>query len=237
MRKILLAVLAVAAIVAAVIIGVTHRPAASGPTPAASSTTSPVDETTTPETNSGRGLQELLNTRLSTTGAQLSVGLPATVTIDTSSGETVYARVTMDELTQLPEDQARAVLEQRSSLAGYSTVWTMPVSLVVLGVVDEDGTGTSSIADLSAIDLSRFTIATHPGSDPLPASNTMTSTSCTGLDPHTSTTIDHTLTWCIHAFSTGPEEQPTGGQYETTTGTYQLPITWASTRYAAPEIP
>jgi len=237
MRKILLAVLAVAAIVAAVILGVTHRPAASDPTPAASSTTSPVDETPGPETSSGRGLQELLNTRLSTTGAQLSVGLPATVTIDTSSGETVYARVTMDELTQLPEDQARAVLEQRSSLAGYSTVWTMPVSLVVLGVVDEDGTGTSSIADLSAVTLSRFTIATHPGSDPLPASNTMTSTNCTGLDPHTSTLVDHTLTWCIHAFSTGPEEQPTGSQYETTTGTYQLPITWASTRYAAPEIP
>jgi len=237
MRKLLLAALAVAAIVAAVIIGVTHRPPTTGPTPAAPPTSSPVDETPAPDADSGRGLQELLNTRLSTTGAQLSVGLPATVTIDTSTGETVYAHVTMDELTQLPEDQAHAVLEQRSSLVGYSTVWTMPVSLVVLGVVDEDGTGTSSIADLSAVDLSRFTIATHPGSDLLPASNTVTSTRCTGLDPHTSTSVDHTLTWCIHAFSAGPEQQPTGGQYETTTGTYQLPITWTSMRYAAPKIP
>lgn len=234
MRKFLLLLAAVAAVVIAIVIVAVHRPA----TDQRSSTgTAPSSVPLSTSASDDRDLQELLNTRLSTTGAQLSVGLPATLTIDAANGDTVYARVTMDELRKLPTDQSAAVLEQRSALAGYDTVWTMPVSLTVLGVVDDDGVHTEPTAVLTASDLARFTIATHPGSDQLPNSNTLTSPDCAGLDSTTPVAAGRTLTWCIHAFADGSSNQPTGGQYETSTGTYQTPITWASKQFAAPEIP
>ncbi|TCK58301.1 hypothetical protein [Curtobacterium sp. PhB136] len=234
MRKLLLAAAAIAAVVIAIVVIAVHRPTAEH------SETNDAAPAAVPSASSGsddRKLQELLNTRLSTTGAQLSVGLPATLTIDAANGDTVYARVTMDELTKLPADQVAAVLQQRPALAGYDTVWTMPVSLTVLGVVDEDGTHVEPTAALTASDLARFTIATHPGADQLPSANTLTSTGCAGLDSVSPIAAGRTLTWCIHAFADGSSNQPTGGQYETSTGTYQTPITWASKRYAAPEIP
>lgn len=234
MRKLLLIAAAIAAVVIAIVVIAVHRPTAEHPE------TNDAAPASVPSASSGsddRQLQELLNTRLSTTGAQLSVGLPATLTIDAANGDTVYARVTMDELTKLPADQVAAVLQQRSALAGYDTVWTMPVSLTVLGVVDEDGTHVEPTGALTASDLARFTIATHPGADQLPSANTLTSPGCAGLDSVSPIAADRTLTWCIHAFADGSSNQPTGGQYETSTGTYQTPITWASKRYAAPEIP
>jgi hypothetical protein len=234
MRKLLLIAAAIAAVVIAIVVIAVHRPTAERPE------TNDAAPAAAPSASSGsedRKLQELLNTRLSTTGAQLSVGLPATLTIDAANGDTVYARVTMDELTKLPADQVGAVLQQRSALAGYDTVWTMPVSLTVLGVVDEDGTHVEPTAALTASDLARFTIATHPGADQLPSANTLTSPGCAGLDSVSPIAAGRTLTWCIHAFADGSSNQPTGGQYETSTGTYQTPITWTSKRYAAPEIP
>ncbi|PZE54007.1 hypothetical protein [Curtobacterium sp. MCLR17_044] len=234
MRKLLLVAAAIAAVVIAIVVIAVHRPTAQHPE------TNGAAPAAVPSASSGsddRELQELLNTRLSTTGAQLSVGLPATLTIDAANGDTVYARVTMDELTKLPADQVAAVLQQRSALAGYDTVWTMPVSLTVLGVVDEDGTHVEPTAALTASDLARFTIATHPGADQLSSANTLTSPECAGLDSVSPVAAGRTLTWCIHAFADGSSNQPTGGQYETSTGTYQTPITWASKRYAAPEIP
>lgn len=234
MRKFLLLPAAVAAVVTAIVIVAVHRPA-TGQRSSTAAVPSSVPSSTS--ASDDQDLQELLNTRLSTTGAQLSVGLPATLTIDAANGDTVYARVTMDELRKLPADQSAAVLEQRSALAGYDTVWMMPVSLTVLGVVADDGVHTEPTAVLTASDLARFTIATHPGSDQLPNSNTLTSPDCAGLDSTTPVAAGRTLTWCIHGFADGSSNQPTGGQYETSTGTYQTPITWASKQFAAPEIP
>lgn len=233
MRKLLLIAFAIAAVIAAVIVVALQRPAAES----RSSTTVPVTAPSPTNGSSDGDLQQLLNTRLSTTGAQLSVGLPATLTIDAANGDTVYARVTMDELTKLPADQVQDVVRQSSALAGYDTVWTMPVSLTVLGVIDSDGTQTEPTAALSSSDLARFTIATHPGANQLPSSNTLTSPGCDALDSTTPIATGRTLTWCIHAFADGASNQPTGGQYETSAGTYATPITWASKQYAAPEIP
>ncbi|MCS6553264.1 hypothetical protein NYQ35_16925 [Curtobacterium flaccumfaciens pv. flaccumfaciens] len=225
----LLAAILIAVIV--IVIVIVRQPSAeqttATPTTAASATTEDDDQQ----------LQQLLNTRLSTIGAQLSVNLPATLTIDTANGDTVYARVTMHELTKLPAHQSAAILKERSALAGYDTVWTMPVSMTVLGIVDDAGTATRATADVSASDLSPFTIATHPGSDPLPTSNTLSSPGCSGLDGHTAIAVGHTVTWCVHGFSDAATSAPTGGQYETVSGTYATPITWASRKYAAPEIP
>lgn len=218
------------AIVIAVIVVVARQPSAE------QRTTAPTAATAT-RNNDDQQLQKLLNTRLSTLGAQLSVDLPATLTIDTGNGDTVYARVTMHELTKVPANQSAAILRERSALAAYNTVWTMPVSMTVLGIVDDAGTATRSTADISSSDLSPFTIATHPGSDPLPTSNTLSSPGCSGLDGHTSIAAGLTVTWCVHGFSDAATSVPTGGQYETVSGTYATPITWASRKYAAPEIP
>lgn len=95
MRKFLLLLAAVAAVVIAIVIVAVHRPATDQ---RSSTTAAPSSVPSSSSASDDRDLQELLNTRLSTTGAQLSVGLPATLTIDAANGDTVYARVTMDEL-------------------------------------------------------------------------------------------------------------------------------------------
>lgn len=236
MRKSLIIGAVVAVAVVGTIVVATHRSPAEQPTSSTSQHTGPTSDPTD-RPASGATLQDLLSTRMTTLGSEISVGLPATLTIETSTGATVYARVTMDELTELPADQSRSVLAKHDALAGDSGVWTMPVSMSVLGIVDADGSATLATADVSATDLSRFTIATHPGSDPLPTSDTITSPGCSGLDGHTSISAGHTVTWCVHGFSDAATAAPTGGQYQTVSGTYATPITWASKRYAAPEIP
>ena len=120
MRKFLLLLAAVAAVVIAVVIVAVHRPA----TDQRSSTgTAPTSVPSSTSASDERDLQDLLNTRLSTTGAQLSVGLPATLTIDAANGDTVYARVTMDELRKLPTDQIRVPLRQMIFVGdGYTDI-------------------------------------------------------------------------------------------------------------------
>lgn len=237
MRKSLVIGAVVAVATAGVIVVATHRPPVEQqpvavPSQQVDSTTDPTDRPA-----SGATLQDLLSTRMTTLGSEISVGLPATLTVETSTGMTIYARVTVHELAQLPADQSSRVLGQHDALARYSTVWTMPVSMTVLGIVDADGTETLTTADVSATDLSRFTIATHPGSDPLPTSNTITSLGCAGLDGHTQVSSGRTVTWCVHGFSDATTAAPTGGQYQTVSGAYATPITWASKEYATPEIP
>ncbi|ROS52698.1 hypothetical protein [Frigoribacterium sp. PhB24] len=58
---------------------------------------------------------------------QLPIGLPATVAIDTASGQRALARVTTDELTQLPDDETHAQPRQRGCHdLGYHTT-TPPI--------------------------------------------------------------------------------------------------------------
>lgn len=166
---------------------------------------------------------------LTAAGSEISVGLPATVTLNTGSGDIVYARVTLQELAELAPSDAAAVVAAVPAATGFTTVYAMPATLTVLSIATADGAPTSA-SSLSAGDLARFSIAVRPGSDPLPSTGTVSSRGCSGLSA--SSTAIHPgsgLQWCLHAFSGGTVAgTPTGGQYQAATGRYVSPVTWAS---------
>ncbi|UFU16094.1 hypothetical protein LQK89_17885 (plasmid) [Curtobacterium sp. C1] len=223
-RRLTIALTAAATLVAA-LAGCSGTPNAAAPTGSASS-------------GSARALNELAGTRMTTIGSEISVGLPATLTLDDVAGDTVYARVTMSELTTASTSELDALRSDSSNLQDVTTVYEQHVSLEVLGITDSDGTRIVPSTDaLTAAVLRRFTIATHPGSDPLPTSNTLTTGSCKGIDGPSDVGAGSTVTWCIHAFATDQDSPPTGGSYQTSNGTYAVPLTWASKQYRAPSIP
>ncbi len=189
----------------------------------------------TPAPRQADGFQQLLQTRLTTTGSQIAAGLPATLLLENVAGETVYARVTAGELDQHPISDAPAA--QYAATSRYDTFYTMPVEITVIGIVNTAGTATAPTVTFTPAVLARFSIATHPGADPLPYSNTLTSSSCPGLPQVVTLRAGQALGWCVHAFASATANQPTGGQYATLTGIYQTPVTWTSQRYVAPTIP
>lgn len=201
-------------------------------TPTGSASASPASA------DSARALNALVGTRMTTIGSEISVGLPATLTLDDVDGNTVYARATMSELTTASTSELNALRSDSSNLQDVTTVYEQHVQLEVIGITDADGTRiTPSTNALTAAVLRRFTIATHPGSDPLPTSNTLTSGSCKGVDTAADVGAGTEVTWCIHAFATDHDSPPTGGSYQTSNGTYAVPLTWASKQYRAPSIP
>ncbi|WP_435740109.1 hypothetical protein [Clavibacter nebraskensis] len=176
---------------------------------------------------------------LTAAGSEISVGLPATLTITTASGAVVYARVTLDELTQLAPTDAAAVIADVPAAAGFTTVYAMPVSMTVLSVTDKGGAPTAS-SPLTLGDLAGFSIAVRPGSDPVPSTPSVSSPGCPEL-PQTLAALHAgaELQWCLHAFSGGHGAgAPTGGQYQAPAGRYVSAITWASKAFkASSEIP
>jgi hypothetical protein len=194
-----------------------------------------------PAADSSAALAKLTNTTLTAAGSELSVGLPATITISGIGDQVIYANVTMDEISQLSAEDAGHLISSIPAAAGYTDVYEMPVTLTVLGVTNLDGTALRSGATgITAADMSQFSIGVHPGSDPLPSSDTVTSAGCAGLPQTVPTTpTGATLRWCLHAFSGGTTAgTPVGGQYQASSGLYASPVTWASKRFASSaEIP
>jgi len=187
---------------------------------------------------SARTLNTLIGTRMTTIGSEISVGLPATLTLDDVDGNTIYAQATMSELTTASASELDELRAGSSSLQDVTTVYEQHVQLKVIGITDTDGTRVVPSTDaLTAAVLRRFTIATHPGSDPLPTTNTLSTGSCKGVDGAQDVGAGSEVTWCIHAFATDQDSPPTGGSYQTSNGTYAVPLTWASKQYRAPSIP
>lgn len=167
-------------------------------------------------------------------GSEISVGLPQTLQLDDVDGQVIYASVTMSEIQELPADQASALLAKIPALTGYSTVYEMPVSLTVLGVVTDGGADVAHQATgLTASVLGRFSIAPHPGTDPLPVSNTLSDGQCHGSPATTPATVGQTVQWCIHAFGRAGDPTPAAGRYQAPTGSYQTPVSWASQAFGS----
>lgn len=244
MRTKIIVVVAIATLAAAGIgWGVAHssrHPTATATAPAAAAPAA-VPSGSSSTTDTATALAKLTSTTLTTAGSELSVGLPATVTLSGVGDQLIYADVTMDEISQLPAGAAAHLISSIPAAAGYTDVYEMPVTLRVLGVTNLDGTALKSeVAGLTAADLSQFSIGVHPGSDPLPSSDTVTSAGCAGL-PQTVPVIPTggTVRWCLHAFSGGTTAgTPVGGQYQASGGLYASPVTWASKKFASStEIP
>lgn len=196
-----------------------------------------------PTVNPGNpgALAKLTNTTLTAAGSEMSVGLPATITIEGVGDQVIYANATMDEISQLPAGDAHHLISSIPAAAGYQDVYEMPVTLTILGVTNADGSSLKrAAAGITSGDLSQFSIAVHPGSDPLPSTDTLSTSGCAGL-PQSVPTLGagDTLRWCLHAFSGGSTSStPVGGQYQAASGPFAAPVTWASKRFASSaEIP
>jgi hypothetical protein len=104
------------------------------------------------------------------------------------------------------------------------------VSLRVLGVTDSAGSNLIEAADLTSSDLNQFSVATRPGTEPLPSTSSVSSPNCNGAPADIQPiTAGDTFTWCIHAFGGGTQTgTPIGGQFQATAGADKAPLLWAS---------
>lgn len=229
----------VCATAAAAFIGWSVARPSSHPQRADSSTSTPTGVPSAPSSASNSDstaneVSKLGSIPLAQPGSEISVGLPATLRLEDFDGQVIYATVTMSEIQELPADESANLIAKIPSLAGYSTVYEMPVSLTVLGIVTNGGSDVATrVTGLTAKSLGGFTIAPHQGSDPLPVSNTLSDGSCQGLTPALPASVGQTLQWCIHAFGQTGGPAPAGGQYQTPSGPYQSPIFWASQTFGS----
>jgi hypothetical protein len=186
---------------------------------------------TAAELGSTAGGGNAAEAQLTAPGTYMYSGLPATVTIDDASGNTVTAAVTVGDLTQLPTQDATDLLTSLPALNPYSSVYEMHVSLTVLS------TSAGSSAALTPDALAAVTVAVHPGETPILSNDTLTTKDCTGAPTALDVPIKHSLTWCIHGFARVGDPRPIGGQYQATDGPYSTPVLWASHNASTTAIP
>lgn len=168
---------------------------------------------------------------LTAAGSEIYVDVPAVLTLADDTGNTVYVQATAGELTQPSEADAAATFAALPSLNGYSEIYEAPITIQLLS-------SSTDTARLGRATLSAFSIAVHPGDDPLLSSDTLTTNGCAGLPPATSQL--HTgqqLSWCVHAFRRQGDASPIGVQYEAAAGPYTAAIIWASKTFTGPAIP
>lgn len=246
MRKLILIgvvlALTVAGGVAGIITASQHRTPRQSTEPAPTTQPAPSSAaqgfSTSPSSSSAEELSRLSGLQLTAPGAQVFVDTPARVTLENINGATVYADVTVHEISAMPAGELQAVTRAFPSLSDVTAGYQMGVSLTVLGLVDGAELQPSTTG-LNSQTMSRFTIATHPGSNPLLNADTLSSAGCVGLPAHpTSVKTGDTLTWCVHAFARPGDPAPIGGQYQALTGPFATPVLWASKTFTArPVIP